>query len=52
MKRKVLIALCFCMIGVAGMTSGCGDKKEETPVVEEKEPELKTLVRKTRRHSK
>ena len=43
MKRKVLIALCFCMIGVAGMTSGCGDKKEETPVVEEKEPELKTI---------
>lgn len=31
------------MIGVAGMTSGCGDKKEETPVVEEKEPELKTI---------
>ena len=43
MKRKVLIALCVCMIGVAGMTSGCGDKKEETPVVEEKEPELKTI---------
>ena len=43
MKRKVLIALCFCMIGVAGMTSGCGDKKEETPVVEEKESELKTI---------
>lgn len=43
MKRKVLIALCVCMIGLAGMTSGCGDKKEETPVVEEKEPELKTI---------
>ena len=43
MKRKVLIALCVCMIGVTGMTSGCGDKKEETPVVEEKEPELKTI---------
>ena len=43
MKRKVLIALCVCMIGVAGMTSGCGDKKEEIPVVEEKEPELKTI---------
>ena len=43
MKRKVLIALCVCMIGVAGMTSGCGDKKEETLVVEEKEPELKTI---------
>lgn len=43
MKRKVLIALCVCMIGVAGMTSGCGDKKEETPVVEEKELELKTI---------
>ena len=43
MKRKVLIALCVCMVGVAGMTSGCGDKKEETPVVEEKEPELKTI---------
>ena len=43
MKRKVLIELCVCMIGVAGMTSGCGDKKEETPVVEEKEPELKTI---------
>ena len=32
----------FCL-GNTGMTSGCGDKKEETPVVEEKEPELKTI---------
>ena len=43
MKRKVFIALCLCMIGAAGMTTGCGSKKEETPVVEEKEPELKVI---------
>lgn len=43
MKRKVLIALCLCMVGAAGMTTGCGSKKEETPVVEEKEPELKVI---------
>lgn len=43
MKRKVLIALCLCMVGAAGMTTGCGSKKEETAVVEEKEPELKVI---------
>ena len=43
MKRKVLVTLCLCMIGLAGTVTGCGSKKEETPVVEEekKEPELK-----------
>ena len=45
MKRKVLVTLCLCMIGLAGMVTGCGSQKEETPVVEEekKEPELKTI---------
>ena len=45
MKRKVLVTLCLCMIGLAGMVTGCGSEKEETPVVEEekKEPELKTI---------
>lgn len=43
MKRKVLIALCLCIIGVGSATTGCGDKKAETPVVEEKEPELKII---------
>ena len=40
MKRKVLIALCVCMIGVAGMTSGCGDKKEETPAAPAMDPSM------------
>ena len=45
MKRKVLVTLCLCMIGLAGTVTGCGSKKEETPVVEEekKEPELKAI---------
>ena len=45
MKRKVLFTLCLCMIGLAGTVTGCGSKKEETPVVEEekKEPELKAI---------
>ena len=45
MKRKVLVTLCLCMIGLAGTVTGCGSKKEETPVVEEekKEPELKAV---------
>ena len=45
MKRKVLVTLCLCMIGLAGTVTGCGSKKEETPVVEEekKEPELKAF---------
>ena len=45
MKRKVLVTLCLCMIGLAGTVRGCGSKKEETPVVEEekKEPELKAI---------
>ena len=45
MKRKVLVTLCLCMIGLAGMVTGCGSQKEETPAVEEekKEPELKTI---------
>ena len=46
MKRKVLVTLCLCMIGLAGTVTGCGSKKEETPVVEEekKEPELKAIA--------
>ena len=45
MKRKVLVTLCLCMIGLAGTVTGCGSEKEETPVVEEekKEPELKVI---------
>ena len=45
MKRKVLVTLCLCMIGLAGTVTGCGSKKEETPVVEEekKETELKAI---------
>ena len=45
MKRKVRVTLCLCMIGLAGTVTGCGSKKEETPVVEEekKEPELKAI---------
>ena len=45
MKRKVLVTLCLCMIGLAGTVTGCGSKKEETRVVEEekKEPELKAI---------
>ena len=45
MKRKVLVILCLCMIGLAGTVTGCGSEKEETPVVEEekKEPELKAI---------
>ena len=45
MKRKVLVTICLCMIGLAGTVTGCGSKKEETPVVEEekKEPELKAI---------
>ena len=45
MKRKVLVTFCLCMIGLAGTVTGCGSKKEETPVVEEekKEPELKAI---------
>ena len=39
MKRKVLVTLCLCMIGLAGTVTGCGSKKEETPVVEEEKKE-------------
>jgi len=43
MKRKVLVTLCLCMIGLAGTVTGCGSKKEETPVVEEEKKELKAI---------
>ena len=42
MKRKVFVTLWLWIFGLAGSVTGCGSKKEETPVVEDekKEPEL------------
>ena len=29
MKRKVLVTLCLCMIGLAGSVTGCGSKSAD-----------------------
>ena len=43
MKFRKYAAIALAGAMCMSLLAGCGDKKEETPVVEEKEPELKTI---------